>query len=296
MWPSPKKLVYILKALRNLPGHRSSLAIGDSNSHRMNQQEIDPVNRSVAVRSVGGLCVVSAADALKQCRFVYTKVKKLTWSIGVNDYLHRNQHCMDDWDDHLKSLFKESERVFPKASISFILPFQGLPKVDARFITILGSKIKAVYPQIKRLYAPSMRDKVSSDGVHLNPEGQSVYFNFLRKNICIPGPRPRPPHTNPAMPSTPSEPRAGTMGGAQAPRSESFRVNNSDFPNLTPNQAAPPAPPVLYSQPPHYSDQHGQVLRELSSAIHMMLARRCGPPGPGPGPPHPYGGINYPNG
>ena len=71
-----KKLSYILNALKNLPAYRSTLLIGDSNTHFANQHEIDPQRRSVAVRAVSGLCVVSAAHALGEYSHSYKHVKK----------------------------------------------------------------------------------------------------------------------------------------------------------------------------------------------------------------------------
>ena len=173
-----KKLSYILNTLKNLPENRSTLFIGDSNFHCIHG-ELDPVTKSTAVRAVSGLCVVAAADALKRYEHSYTKFKKIVWSLGVNDYLHRQDHCPDDWDDHLTALLCETKRVFMGAKVHFILPFRGIPKVPHVHIKYMEQTIKEIDPTVKKHLTPSLHGKVKADGIHINKEGADVLRRYL---------------------------------------------------------------------------------------------------------------------
>ena len=173
------KLGYILNALQNVPNHRSTVMIGDSNFHCVNVGEIDPTNRSVAIRSVSGLCVVSASDALKKFTYSYPKFKKVVLSVGANDFMHRDQHCPDDWSTHLSNLITDTHRIFPQAVIHFVLPFRGLDTVPPSFIEKFEYILKTEHPQIKKHYAPSMAGKTRRDGIHLNAQGAEVLRTFL---------------------------------------------------------------------------------------------------------------------
>ena len=278
-----KKLSYILNALKNCLSYRSTLVIGDSNTHPINQREVDAEGRSVAIRSISGLCVVAAAHALKAYKFTYRKVKKLVWSIGINDFLHENQHCTEEWDMHLKSLYTESARIFPNASISLVLPFHGLSSVPSSFTKEFEKKVKALCPKIKRLRTPSMLNKVKHDGVHLNREGVDKYFSFLQAQFT----KVRSTRED----NTPSNAHNSSASSARVQSGESFRVNSSDFPPIQQaHTAVPPAPPyVLQSQPPYYPAHQVQMIRELTEAVTHAMLRRCGPPFP----PHPYSNMNF---
>ena len=173
-----KKLSYILNSLKNLPKNRTTLLIGDSNFHYING-ELDPVSKSTAVRAVSGLCVVAAADALKSYQYRYTQFKKIVWSLGANDFLHRQDHCDDDWDVHLSTLLNESKRIFKGATVNFILPFRGLPKIPYAHMKYMEQTIQEIDPSVKRHLTPSLRGKVRADGVHINKAGISVLRRFL---------------------------------------------------------------------------------------------------------------------
>ena len=269
-----KTLSRILNTLVNLPTYRSTLLIGDSNGHFVKNGEIDPDSKSVAVRAVSGLCVVAAAQALREYKYTYPKVKKLIWCIGPNDCIHSGDHCQADWPFHLKSLVDNSGRVFPNATVTFITPFKGLPKVPIEFVNYFIHELKELKPKVKSklmwTHAPSMKNKVSDDGVHLNHEGKDVYLDFLRKHFT----KFKSPNSKSSTRSVTSQP-LGAAQGARRPsgnsnreplrpppnapsrfrngdsfrsrnseslrpprieRRESFRVVPSDFPNLPPQE------------------------------------------------------------
>ena len=173
------KLSYVLRSLQNVPYYRSTLMIGGSNFHYVRQGEIDPTNRSVAIRSVSGLCVVSTAHALRKFKFNYPKFKKIIYSLGINDFNHRSDHSRADWETHLADLFTETQRIFPQAVINFILPFSGLPGVSHSFVQMMDQAIKTANPRVKRHITPSVSGMVKQDGIHLNHRGAEVLRSFL---------------------------------------------------------------------------------------------------------------------
>ena len=185
-----KKLSYILNNLKSQPANKTTLIFGDSN-YRYVYGELDPEGKSVAVRNVSGLCVVGAAYALKRYEHCYSHIKKVVWSLGVNDFLHENQHCSKDWTSHLSSLFSETERIFKGAKVHFILPFRGLPSVPSKFCEWVGEEIKK-FPQVKRHTAPNFEGNVKDDGVHLTKEGTQRLRQFLVRTFTGYRPSNRP--------------------------------------------------------------------------------------------------------
>ena len=148
-----KRLSHILNTLKNLPIFRTTVIIGDSNMHGINDGELDIANRSCAVRSFSGLCVVAAVYAFKRHKYSYDHIRRVIFSLGTNDFLHRQQHCGEDWKVHLSNLFTEARRIFPNASIGFIKPFTGLPTVPNDYIKFLDDCLREVDPRVKR-YSP----------------------------------------------------------------------------------------------------------------------------------------------
>ena len=173
------KLSYILNAFKNLPKSRTTVFVGDSNFHCI-KGELDPVKKFTAVRAVSGLCIAGAAQTLKEYKFQYPNIKKIVYSLGVNDYLHKVDHCEEDLKYHLATLIEESRRVFSSAKIHFIVPFKGLPRVPLHHVQKVWNLLKTEFPDVKRHEAPSMEGKVQPrDGVHLNGHGARSLQNFL---------------------------------------------------------------------------------------------------------------------
>ena len=235
-----KKLSYILNSLKNQPCNKTTLIIGDSNYHHI-YGELDPEGKSVAVRSASGLCVVAAAYALKRYEYCYTHIKKVVWSLGANDYLHKDQHCPGDWSSHLSTLLSESERIFKGAKIHFILPFRGLPEVSSDFCVHVDKEIKK-FPHIKRHFPPSFEGKVKSDGVHLTPEGSKSLRQFLVRTFTGYRPRNRPVENQPRRDNN-----------SRAPQGRRSEVTSRGF-----NRGSHPVSGSRQtSQPPHINPSHG---------------------------------------
>lgn len=294
-----KRLSYILNTFKNLSPFRTTVLIGDSNMHGINDGELDKANRSVCVRSFSGLCVVSAAYAFKRHKDTHDKVRRVIFSLGTNDYLHLQQHCEDDWKVHLSNLLREARRVFPNASLGFIKPFTGLPSVPNEFIRFLDECLKEVDPQVKRYNSPSMNMKVKPDGVHLNDEGVKAFRDYLVYTFLGARSRPRsdqPPVRYPRQPSVvdndpvfnPSSQntfpngdydRRQHMNSPPNQHNEPVRDPNfystfsdrSSFPSHPP-LAVPPlgAVPQCYMQYPQ-PNSHAQVLRDITEALAAMM-------------------------
>ena len=176
-----KKLSYILNSFKNIPHHRNIAVIGDSNLHGVKETEIDSQSKQIVVRGCSGLCVPAAVYALKQYNHKYSHFKRIIWSLGTNDLLHKDQHCPDDWQFHLDSLFKETKRVFPRAKIGFVMPFHGLPSVPQSYIKFISDSVKNASPTVKRYTTPTMKNKVKGDGVHITAEGAHVFESYIKK-------------------------------------------------------------------------------------------------------------------
>ena len=274
------KLGYILNALQNVPNHRSTVMIGDSNFHCVNVGEIDPTNRSVAIRSVSGLCVVSASDALKKFKYSYPKFKKVVLSIGANDFMHRDQHCPDDWSTHLSNLISDTHRIFPQAVIHYVLPFRGLDTVPPSFIQKFEYILKTDHPQIKKHHAPSMAGKTKRDGIHLNTQGAEVLRTFLShtftKHRRSQDQQERGDFIRYMPPNTYNNYRDAVIGNYAAGQvgppvvenpTQTFHTSPIDVQSPLPrfNPQYPP-PPVL-----QYGNQR-DIVREISDALVSLLS------------------------
>lgn len=264
------RLVYILNTLKNLPGHKTTIIIGDSNYHQIKGDEIDPDKNSVGIRSFGGLCIVAAVIALSQHTRQHRSVRKIVWGLGTNDFLHRAEHCEDDWPRYIKLLEIESQRIFPNAKICFILPCPGIPGVSDESRKELAGKIKSLCPSVKRYYPPSMRNHMGR-GVHMNSEGKGKFKSYLQKNFTNIKPGAKPSTLNSDIPNGAGGPIAGGYG---------YRVPLAQ-------QYFPPQPPQFPGlQPPQYSLPQGQQstipgVREISEALaYMLMLHRGGGPQP----------------
>ena len=178
-----KKFTYILNSLRSLPHHANTIICGDSNFHGIDGKEVDSENDQVRVRSVGGLCIVSAVQALIRHRYSHRHVKSLVWALGTNDAWHPHQHHADEREKYLSALYKESQRIFPNATVSFISPFRGLKDITNIYLHDLERDLKEACPRVKRFQAPSMRNKVGTGLRHINSEGKKVLLKFLQSKF-----------------------------------------------------------------------------------------------------------------
>ena len=290
-----KRLSYILNALKNQPAYKTTLLFGDSNFNSI-YGELDPTNKSVAVRGISGLCVVAAAHALQQYDYRYTHIKKVVWALGTNDHLHRQHHCPDDWAEHLSTLFKETRRVFKGASVHFILPYKGLPKVPQDHINYVDETIKKVDPTVKRHFAPTVEGMVRGDGVHVNKEGALFLRKFLVKRFGSYSQVNRPTsnvnsgrvrnawNTPPNLrgnerPQLPRDRNPNYTEGVVRGRSLSrLNSDNGRDPPQSMDQQFPPLrpPAVQYGLSERSRQEHCDPVQELSEALSQFMYAHLG--------------------
>ena len=227
-----KRLSIVLETLHILPDHVNTLVLGDSNTHKVLGKDVDPKANKVCVRSFSGLCIFAAALALMEYdKTPYEKIKKLVWSVGVNDALHGDtQHCLEDNGKQITLLFQHSKRIFPNAQVHFILPFTGGKAVTPSYRKELEQRIKENTPDMKMHFPPNMSKMMLPDGVHINSEGKQAYINFLRQRFSK-----RKPSNTAAIPDgVASVPPLVAQPGAQSAQFpggriwESFRIPPHD--------------------------------------------------------------------
>ena len=271
------RLSLILNTLKNLPDHKTTLILGDSNTHGVQGDKVDPESGTVAVRSFSGLCIVAAVLALKKYRYSYRNIKRLAWSLGTNDALHSKDHCSDDFEKYLKALYSESSRIFPQASISFILPFNGIPGVSGEFRKGLINALKIHCPKIWRCRPPSMVNKMKGGSVHINAEGKRAYINYLMANFtkCKPQQQSHPP----------ARPPSHSSGRKTAGGKENLRTRGPPRVSGPPYVDRVPLPPHMSSSTPEIgtgqqtqAGHPSSMVHELAEALsHIMMIRRRGP-------------------
>lgn len=186
-----KRLSMILNTFKNLPDHVNTIVYTDSNGKGVRGKEVDPKGNSVCVRSFSGLCIVSAVYALQQYdKFPYRGIKKIVWCLGTNDAWHGStEHCPNETQKYATALYSETRRIFPNASVTFVLPSTGIKGVSGGFIKELEQLMKQNCPEMKTIHPPSMRGMMKPGGKHINDEGTRAFVNFLMRRFTKCKPR-----------------------------------------------------------------------------------------------------------
>lgn len=180
-----KKLFSNLNNPKTIPKHVSTIILGDSLVRCINKQDFDCLD-TLRVIGIGGLCIAGLVSGLKQRKRPFGGVKRLILSIGVNDILHRENHCADDIIHHFRAMGKEIKRVFPKASVLYVLPYKGISKVTPEERKDLEKLVKTNCRNFRVFNSPSLVDKISVGGVHPNKQGAKLLTDFYRKLVPMP--------------------------------------------------------------------------------------------------------------
>lgn len=168
----------LLRFLKNSDLRRvKTVFIMDSNGNGIKANHLDPDGGCKVIAS-GGLCMVAAVHALHEYTGTHNNVKKVVHIIGTNDELHREQHKPSERVNYVKALHNESMRIFPNAHINIVLPFGGT-KIDYKHIESLSKDITDADVAIRQYRGPNMRHKLRRDNLHMSPEGQSLFKDFL---------------------------------------------------------------------------------------------------------------------
>ena len=73
-----------MRTLKYVPGHANTLMAGDSHLTAVDGKDIDREDDQVRVRSVGGLCLVSAVHALTNHQMVHKRFRCVERVLGTN--------------------------------------------------------------------------------------------------------------------------------------------------------------------------------------------------------------------
>ena len=172
----------LLRFLTNRDLRRvKTVFIIDSNGNGIKDKHLDSDGGCKVVTS-GGLCIVGAVHALHKFKATHRNVKKVVYVIGTNDQLHPKQHDPSERVRYIKALHSETLRCFPNAHVNLVLPFGGT-KIDYKNIEALAKDITEADVAIKQYRGPNMRNKLNGDNLHMNPEGKSVFKDFLRSRF-----------------------------------------------------------------------------------------------------------------
>ena len=174
-----------LNNLCTVPKHATTLLIGDSLVHCINKADFE-CGDSLRVRSCGGLCIFAFVRALIKRDRPLGNFTRLILSMGINDILHQKNHCHDDTNQIFRLLNSEIKRVFPKATVFFVLPYKGITKMSLEDKNHLEKLVKLNCKRFKVFSAPNLTNKVSAGGVHPNRQGEKLLKTFYRKLIPVP--------------------------------------------------------------------------------------------------------------
>lgn len=144
-------------------------------------EDIDGLGKKFFVRGIGGLCVSATTNALKECKVKYPKIKTLAYGLGTNDHLHAREHP-GERTEYIKELNEASKKVFPNATIHFVLPFSAIKGLSVQYVQGLSDSIRAAGVGWKVHKTPSMRGHLTAPQmIHITPAGRVIFTLWLRK-------------------------------------------------------------------------------------------------------------------
>ena len=228
-----------------------TVMIMDSNGNRIQNRQVDPDGGCKVIAS-GGLCIVSLVHALHEYESTHNNIKKVVHVVGTNDQLHSDQHKPGERINYIKALHSETLRIFPNAQVNIVLPFGGT-KIDYTSIENLAKDITNADVDIRQYRGPNMRNKLSSDRLHMNPEGKSFFIEFLRARFI-----PKKANSFSASSGRINNPASGNSG----------RINSGStihYPQYPVNHNFPPVQSSLNYHPNQSSVSHAEP---NSSSLH----------------------------
>ena len=271
--PRIRRLSNVLNKVKNFPPRVSTLILFDSIGHDLKAEHLESSDQ-VRIRSVGGLCVVSAVLALISHKHTHKSLKNIVWSIGINDKLHEEDHCAEERGAYLKALLKETRRIFPNARVSFIIPFKGGEKVPNEYVSELENAIKEAIPSVRRFRPPSMKHKLNPDGIHLNDQGKDTMTKYLKRFVppqrvvgnyqANQSSRQKP--ANYTYSPVPADTRGNRGVMSNGGGHSTVPSGQADTPSLRPHSA-------VYSGPPSSDPADPNVVNQLAEAILTAMSR-----------------------
>lgn len=174
-----KRFDSALERMRDLPQHVDTVVFTDSNGHKVKGRQLDPMGRTWVLSS-GGLCINATVHSLQSLNETYSGITRVVYSLGLNDELHKRQHVKGERGWYLSALGSVTNKVFPNASMSFVLPFSG-GKISKQSIGSLKSDIVKHLPNTVIHSPPGM--EFGPDGVHLNATDLTHFRRFLKEKV-----------------------------------------------------------------------------------------------------------------
>lgn len=176
-----KRCKGMIYGLKHISTSVDTLLLLDSNGRSITSEDIDGAGTKVCLRQIGGLCVSATTNALKECKVKYPKIKTLAYGLGTNDHLHASEHP-GERTEYIKELNEASKKVFPNATIHFILPFSAIKGLSVQYVQSLSASIRAAGVGWKVHKSPSMRGHLTSPQMlHVTPAGRVIFTLWLRK-------------------------------------------------------------------------------------------------------------------
>ena len=278
-----KKLLSVLNNMLTIPKHASTLLIGDSLAHYINKREVDQESDTLRVRSIGGLCVIATVKALGELDRSYGNFKRIIYSLGTNDLLHRAKHCFEERPKYYKALEDLSARVFPNATIHIVVPYVGMKNIPKSEIMEQIKLVKESCHKIKVHVPPALIRMTDGGGVHPDKEGKVILTIFYKKRFFPHRPRSfnknsgkRRPDINYAQAADP-EPRNSIAYSAET--RDRFHVPPQQPPHIV-QQPSYPVLPERQNQPARsqWNSRSDQVVWDIADVLaQMMTQRRCEP-------------------
>ncbi len=259
-----ERLVNEIKRSLNVLSNRQTVAVVDSHPHWKTLHEHSP---NTGIVQVGGLCFPSAAagfNELVESQLTFPKVTRILIALGSNDIAHARSahHDLHSYaDTWLTYLSRTLSKLFPNASLKFLLPFTSRA-VPQPSIDILQQQVVKAFRGKGILQSPFYAASDFSDAMHLNPTARNQLTIFIAKIL-----------TNGKLRSTSIQRNSLQMQNATPLMS--MRLNVPSYPthpSYLPSQVAPsgnydiptrpniptPAnlPRIHYSPPPSISTPH----------------------------------------
>ena len=275
-----KRAKGMLYGLKHISSSIETLLILDSNGRDVTGESIDGAGDKVCVRTIGGLCVAATTAALKQCKIRYPNIKTLAIGLGTNDHLHKRQHP-GDMETYLQDLDSAAKVVFPKARITFLLPFSGIKGLGEDYVNDLSRAITNSGVRWRKCRSPSMKGNLQApQGIHLTVPGRKIFMDWLKKLLA---PRSLPPGPDVAN----SPPNQGDTRPRHTSSAPPSRPVHRAFNHHVANQFAShdlPSAATSQTHPPPATNQNNDVRDIVRRVVgEMMREQRMGygyyPPG-----------------
>ena len=285
-----RKLLTALKNMLTIPKHASTLLIGDSLAHYLDKKVVDQESDTLRIRSISGLCVPATVKALSELDRSYGNFKRVIYSLGTNDHLHRAKHCFEERSKYYKSLEEHTARIFPNAVINIVVPYVGMKNLQKSDIAEQIKLVRESCTKIKVHTPPSLVHKVQPGGVHPDTEGEVILTNFYRKRFFPRKPRVFNKSSGKHKVDV-SYAQAHLQGSNTSDVIESQRSlaeNRGSFrvPLQQPQHPMQPPPPMRQTYPVQQQctgvqSQGNHMVWEIADALtHMLTIRRSEPSQP----------------